>query len=686
MSHIIIILLVFSASLVSTKNTKTTPTKDIEEPEGIVSLEDDLVSLEDDHVSLEDDSDESTRLQLSESKKNLFKVRHRAEDDASHKRGKNSTKDDDKDLVWSKKEVAEDPSLPKPSESKQKNRYKGHYVEGRYIIDEDHGSHHGGGKDGEFVLEEGNEEHHEDEHDKGYHNENKKLDDETLKEYNIKGTDQEFREGGASFDKHHKDLAQEKKENEQVDEHDEGEKFGAEALKEHKLGKHREKSVGHKKHGFKNVYHKEEYGDHKTFHDEFLDNDHQHEYDDQHENRKLEGGRFSKGYWKEGENKERDNGDQNYAWGKGGHDSTHEGHYEEGGHITGHRQGHKKREGHHEASGQRHKHAKHKVKKGKAPAHSIDHHEDYHEPHYYARNTPKSSKDIHSKPLIPDVEPPRVQKIWKSKSYSYPDDDLPESGEGYDPESYTSPEEDDVFPKEYRTSARLPEPVDSTSDTAPVKEKKRIRVPKPHQEPENHSFYYRSPQNEQLNDIPVTQDKPFVRAAQMPEPVPQNPIRVHHVPKQPHHIQYHSVNQQQNPPHHHQFGSFPTKLSPSTQHHPTHHHQTGSFPTKLSPSPHDHRTQHMVVHQPIVNQEPRNNPSQNHHQKPYPWWKQPSRQIDSAQASTYHGIGHVQPHHQNSWVPQNKLRFSEPYQHGASGHHYGYTSVPDYRHSSPQQY
>lgn len=44
-------------------------------------------------------------------------------------------------------------------------------------------------------MEQGNEEHHEDEHDKGYHNEDKKLDDETLKEYNIKGTDQAFREG-----------------------------------------------------------------------------------------------------------------------------------------------------------------------------------------------------------------------------------------------------------------------------------------------------------------------------------------------------------------------------------------------------------------------------------------------------------------------------------------------------------
>lgn len=266
-----------------------------------------------------------------------------------------------------------------------------------------------------------------------------------------------------------------------------------------------------------------------------------------------------------------------------------------------------------------------------------------------------------------------------SKSYSYPEEDVPESGEGYDPETYVSPEEFggvDAFPKEYRTSARLPEPADSTADPIPVK-KKRVRVPKPLPEPENHSYFYRSPQTEKLNDIPVTQDKPYIRAAQMPESVPQTPIRVQHTPKQTHHTPYVSFSPPVSPPHipHH--------------HNPTHPHQTGSYPTKFSPTnQHDHRNHHhMVVHQPIVNHnEPRNNPSQNQYQKSYPWWKQPTRQVDSAQASTYHGIGHVQPNQQNTWVPQNKYRYSEPYQHVASGHHYGYTSRPEYRHNGQQQY
>ncbi|GIY37396.1 hypothetical protein CEXT_563801 [Caerostris extrusa] len=193
-------------------------------------------------------------------------------------------------------------------ESKPKPRYAGHPPAAGRSTSWKRTMDTLGGPEGEFVDEEGREEHSGQGQERGYHNDDKKVNDETKKDFKQAGAYQDFSQGGAVFDKHHKDHIAENKANENVNEHDAGEKFGAEALKEHKNGKHKEKSKGHKKYGFKNVYHKEEYGDHKTFHDEFLDNDHFHDYDDQHEHKQMQGGRFSKGYKRSGENKEHDVG------------------------------------------------------------------------------------------------------------------------------------------------------------------------------------------------------------------------------------------------------------------------------------------------------------------------------------------------------------------------------------------
>lgn len=235
-----ILLLMVSTSLVLSKKTATPSTKDVEDEilddyDRLQPSESKLKNLfkvrrgEERHLSHEDDGKgekdeeigssfskktttpsskdveeelaESSRRHPSESKqKARYKGRRkegRYEDD-----GKRRNDDDFVDSSFLKKSTKDiDPEkegsgFPQTSESKLKSRYKGRGGEGRYVLHEDGGD---GGKDVEFVHEEGNEEHEEEEADRGYHNEDKKLDDETLKDYSIKGTDQDFREGEMFF-------------------------------------------------------------------------------------------------------------------------------------------------------------------------------------------------------------------------------------------------------------------------------------------------------------------------------------------------------------------------------------------------------------------------------------------------------------------------------------------------------
>ena len=217
--------------------------------------------------------------------------------------------------------------------------------------------------------------------------------------------------GGFSFDKHLKDHKADNKEVENVKHHDIGEKFGGEMTKEHKLGKHKEKSKGHKLHGFKNVYHKEEYGDHKTFHDEFLDTDHQHNYDDHHEHQEVEGGKFSKGTKHEGKNFKYDKGDEKHEWGKEDFDVHGEGHHDKGANKSKHRHATKKHQGHYDANAHREKNAVHKIKKGSPAPYVHVHHGGHHGPH-----------QAQIEPIVPHYNPHHEQVDVPSHSYSPPVD------------------------------------------------------------------------------------------------------------------------------------------------------------------------------------------------------------------------------------------------------------------------
>lgn len=402
-----------------------------------------------------------------------------------------------------------------------------------------------------------------------------------------------------------------------------------------------------------------------------------------------------------------DEGDENHAWGKGGHDSQHEGKYEEGGHITGHRQGHKKREGHHEASGHKHKQSKHKkVKNGEVPHHSTTHHHDEQQPQYYSRNYKyNDDKEDYSKVFSSDDDSPhKTHKKHKShagKEFSYPKADLADIGKDHRnlhpvPESFSSEDLgfEDLYPKEFKTKSRLPEPIDDVVE--PIRNElprrtpvvNHVRVSKPLPASENHSFYYRSPQTEIVDQIPVTEGKPFVRAPKLPDVERYNPVAAQPSPKQHHHIQH------LHDPHHHQPGVFPTQLNGPN---PSHHHHDHKIHHHDDRNPHhngyhddrNHHHRHVVVSPPVVNHEARSHHQNYNHptpSKPYPWWKHSNRPGDSAQASSQHRFGRERvPQHYSTWVPQNKFRYSEPYENVASRQHYGYTRGPEY-HNVHQQY
>ncbi|GIZ02710.1 hypothetical protein CEXT_647341 [Caerostris extrusa] len=80
-----------------------------------------------------------------------------------------------------------------------------------------------------------------------------------------------------------------------------------------------------KSHGFKNVYHKEEYGEHKTFHDEHRETDHKKKYHDEHKDYSHHGGKQFKHHANKGHYDENKHGSDFHKFGKAGHDSHHEG-------------------------------------------------------------------------------------------------------------------------------------------------------------------------------------------------------------------------------------------------------------------------------------------------------------------------------------------------------------------------
>ncbi|GFY52316.1 uncharacterized protein TNIN_445901 [Trichonephila inaurata madagascariensis] len=216
-------------------------------------------------------------------------------------------------------------------ESKTKPRYAGHAGD-QYILEEDDG-HHGGQDEGEFIDEEAREEHAGQEQERGYHNDDKKVDDETKKDFKETGSFQDFSQ----------------------------------------------------------------------------DNDHFHDYDDKHEHQQMQGGRFSKGYKRTGENKEHDVGDEKHAWGKAGHDGQAEGFYEKGGHLSGQHHGHKKNEGHFDASSRHGKNSAYKLKKGEAPAVSSHYHQGGDHPQYYSQSDSGHGGHDHTLYRSQDIPEPHYE-------------------------------------------------------------------------------------------------------------------------------------------------------------------------------------------------------------------------------------------------------------------------------------
>lgn len=155
------------------------------------------------------------------------------------------------------------------------------------------------------------------------------------------------------------------------------------------------------------MYHKEEYGDHKTFHDEFLDTDHQHNYDDHHEHQEVEGGKFSKGKKLEGKKNKFDKGDEKHEWGKEEFDVHNEGKHDRGGNKSKHRHATKKHQGHYDANAHREKNSVHKIKNGSPPPYV--HHSVHHGPHQAQIEPFVPHHNSHHEPInvpSPDYIPP----------------------------------------------------------------------------------------------------------------------------------------------------------------------------------------------------------------------------------------------------------------------------------------
>ncbi|XP_054712668.1 histidine-rich glycoprotein-like [Uloborus diversus] len=375
----------------------------------------------------------------------------------SKRHPKPTSEDHAKALVEPESSSEEVDSSEEAIESKLTAHYTPQPKARQYILEEDdhhyqpHDSANGGG---EYIDSEDLKSHIESDESEGHHDSDSTKKDDEYKEFSEKGAHQEFEQGGASFDKHAKDHKIDNKEVENIKQHDVGANYGGEAVKEHKLGKHRDKSIGHKTHGFKNVYHKEEYGDHKTFHDEFLDKDSLHDYDDHHEHKEMKGGKFSKGLKHEGKNKKFDKGDEKHQWGKSGYDGSHEGKYDKGRHSTKHHQGTKKRKGHHQADLHNKKYSVHKIKKGNPPAYSpqVGHHGPHqaqiqpYVPHHHSHNVYKEHVPIVHKESYHDHPEDHIKD-----DYPHDHDDYRNSHEvNYDSKEHHN-DDHSTYGSEYRS-------------------------------------------------------------------------------------------------------------------------------------------------------------------------------------------------------------------------------------------
>ncbi|GBL85534.1 hypothetical protein AVEN_34691-1 [Araneus ventricosus] len=597
----------------------------------------------------------------------------------SHKKHKNASRPDyeQKHSTPAPVQVAPEnsSSFEEAHESKPKPRFAaaGHPSGGdQYILEEDEG-HVVGEDDGEFIDEEGREEEYDQEQERGYHNDDKKVDDVTKKDYKQTGAFQDFSQGGAVFDKHHKDHLAENKENEDIKQHDAGEKFGAEALKEHKLGKHKEKSKGHKKYGFKNVYHKEEYGDHKTFHDEFLDNDHFHDYDDKHEHKQMQGGRFEKGYKRAGENKEHDVGDEKHAWGKAGHDGHAEGYYEKGGHKSGHHHGHKKQEGHYDANGRHGKKSSHKVRKGEVPVVSSVYHQGGDQPQYYSQvhHAQDDHAHLHGEAVIPE--------------HHYG---------GYHARHNGAQQDQDKAVNVYADKGLRPAEVVQYHEQRSPGEARRLEVARGQRYSDKDLEQMQQPikENPPIREIVPSTEHHKVRSYHYSQP--ENDQTFPKEDRISKYRQQYGLSEPRKSFHHHKHL---TEIQPSKPDLPVHHSFQNQRSNQQVPRSH-HTEESLLKHQPrdhvhrhflISPHSQQDSHGHQHHQiddqkhsKPYPWWEasrdarkhHQSRDFNQSPSFQHYGYAEV-PEHAMPWR-QSEHHLTEEHEPAASQQRPGYVREP----------
>ncbi|GFX76255.1 uncharacterized protein TNCV_4036561 [Trichonephila clavipes] len=146
------------------------------------------------------------------------------------------------------------------------------------------------------------------------------------------GGHHDFKKEGAVYDKHGSDHKAKLEKDQHVKGEEEVAKHGGHGQAGGKVGSEFVKDKGHKSHGFKNVYHKEEYGEHKTFHDEHRETDHKKKYHDEHKDYSHHGGKQFKHHANKGHYDENKHGSDFHKFGKSGHESHHDGEYKKGGH------------------------------------------------------------------------------------------------------------------------------------------------------------------------------------------------------------------------------------------------------------------------------------------------------------------------------------------------------------------
>ncbi|XP_035229548.1 histidine-rich glycoprotein-like [Stegodyphus dumicola] len=221
----------------------------------------------------------------------------------------------------------------------------GRYVGGR---DRDYEEHYGEeeGYEGKAGHEKAHkaggvhsyDEHHEqggfkkfkDEH--AAHGKHDKEGHEVYEHHNDQGASKSFKKEGEVFDKHGSDHKGKLEKNQHVKGQEEVTKHGGHGQAGGKVGSEFIKDKGHKSHGFKNVYHKEEFGEHKTFHDEHRETDHKKKYHDEHQDYSHHGGKHFKQHANKGHYDENKHGHDFHKFGKAGHESHHEAGHKKGGH------------------------------------------------------------------------------------------------------------------------------------------------------------------------------------------------------------------------------------------------------------------------------------------------------------------------------------------------------------------